>query len=154
VNLHITRDGQTIATPIVEIKNLNSFRSVEKALLYEADRQYKEWLEDGKTIKDAPKTTRGWNDDLEETKVQREKETAADHRHFRAPELAPVVVDATWLEGGRRSIGELPFNRRKRFEAEYGLSAYDANVLVEQGQDVADYYDAVASSTGEYKLAS
>ena len=66
----------------------------------------------------------------------------------------PVVVDAAWLERVRSSIGELPFARRKRFEADYGLSAYDANVLVEQGQDVADYYDAVAKATGEYKLAS
>jgi aspartyl-tRNA(Asn)/glutamyl-tRNA(Gln) amidotransferase subunit B len=154
VNLHITHDGKTIATPIVEIKNLNSFRSVEKALLYEADRQYKQWLKDGKTIKDAPKTTRGWDDDLEQTKPQREKETAADYRYFPEPDLVPVVVDAAWLDRVRRSIGELPFARRKRFESEYGLSPYDANVLVEQGQDVAEYFDAVARETGEYKLAS
>src|SRR5689334_8355093 len=85
VNLHITRDGETIATPIVEIKNLNSFRSVEKALLFEAERQFRQWQEDGNTIKDAPKTTRGWDDDLEETKPQREKETAADYRYFPEP---------------------------------------------------------------------
>jgi aspartyl-tRNA(Asn)/glutamyl-tRNA(Gln) amidotransferase subunit B len=154
VNLHITRDGKTIATPIVEIKNLNSFRSVEKALLFEADRQYREWQKDGKTIKDAPKTTRGWDEDAEETKIQREKETAADYRYFPEPDLVPVVVDAAWLDRVRRSIGELPSARRKRFEGEYGVSPYDANVLVEQGQDVADYYDAVARATGEYKLAS
>ncbi len=154
VNLHITRDGKTIATPIVEIKNLNSFRAVEKALLYEADRQYEEWQKTGKTIKDAPKTTRGWDDDDEVTKPQREKETAADYRYFPEPDLVPVVVDAAWLDRVRQSVGELPFARRQRFEFEYGLSPYDANVLVEQGQDVADYYDAVARATGEYKLAS
>ena len=94
VNLHIHKDGQKIATPIVEIKNLNSFRSVEKALIHEAERQYNKWREDGKTINDAPKTTRGWNDVDEVTKPQREKETAADYRYFPEPDLVPVVVDA------------------------------------------------------------
>ncbi|QEH33375.1 Aspartyl/glutamyl-tRNA(Asn/Gln) amidotransferase subunit B [Aquisphaera giovannonii] len=154
VNLHIRKDGQTIATPIAEIKNLNSFRAVEKALHYEAERQYRKWQEDGKTIKDAPKTTRGWNDVEEVTKPQREKETAADYRYFPEPDLVPVVVDDAWLERVRASIGELPAARRERFETQYGLPPYDANVLVEQGQDVADYYDQVAGATGEYKLAS
>ena len=154
VNLHIHKDGRKIATPIVEIKNLNSFRAVEKALLHEVERQYEKWQEDGLTINDAPKTTRGWNDVEEVTKPQREKETAADYRYFPEPDLVPVVVDEPWLSRIRESIGELPGPRRDRFESEYGLSAYDANVLVEQGQDVADYYDAVARATGESKLAS
>jgi aspartyl-tRNA(Asn)/glutamyl-tRNA(Gln) amidotransferase subunit B len=64
------------------------------------------------------------------------------------------VVDAAWQERVRASIGELPAARRRRFETEYGLSAYDANVLVEQGQDVADYYDAVSRACGDPKLAS
>ena len=154
VNLHIAKDGRTIATPIVEIKNLNSFRAVEKALTFEVDRQYRKWLADGLTIKDAPKTTRGWNDVEEVTKPQREKETAADYRYFPEPDLVPVVVDVPWQDRVRASIGELPATRRHRFEIDYGLSPYDANVLVEQGQDVADYYDAVAKDTGEFKLAS
>jgi aspartyl-tRNA(Asn)/glutamyl-tRNA(Gln) amidotransferase subunit B len=154
VNLHIDVDGKTVATPIVEIKNLNSFSAVERALKHEAERQYAKWRDDGKTIKDAPKTTRGWDDDAGKTFPQREKETAADYRYFPEPDLVPVVVDAAWLDRVRASIGELPGARRKRFETEYGLSPYDANVLVEQGQEVADYYDAVAGSTGEYKLAS
>jgi aspartyl-tRNA(Asn)/glutamyl-tRNA(Gln) amidotransferase subunit B len=73
VNLHISKDGATIATPIVEIKNLNSFRAVEKALIHEVERQFNQWRIDGKTIKDAPKTTRGWSDVEEVTKPQREK---------------------------------------------------------------------------------
>jgi aspartyl-tRNA(Asn)/glutamyl-tRNA(Gln) amidotransferase subunit B len=154
VNLHIHRDGRTIATPIVEIKNLNSFRAVEKALAHEADRQYQKWLQDGLTIQDAPKTTRGWSDVEEVTKPQREKETAADYRYFPEPDLVPVVVDNAWLDRVRASIGELPRQRRQRLEADYGLSPYDANVLVEQGQEVADYFDAVARATSEYKLAS
>lgn len=154
VNLHINDNGKTVATPIVEIKNLNSFSAVEKAIKHEAERQFAKWKEDGKTIKDAPKTTRGWDDEARATKPQREKETAADYRYFPEPDLVPVVVDDEWLKKVRASIGELPYARRERFEKDYGLSAYDANVLVEQGQDVADYYDAVAKATGEYKLAS
>ena len=154
VNLHIDSGGKTVATPIVEIKNLNSFRAVEKALYYEATRQYEAWKADGKTIKDAPKTTRGWNDADGSTKPQREKETAADYRYFPEPDLVPVVVDEAWIARVRASIGELPAARRARFEKDYGLSPYDANVLVEQGEDVADYFDAVAKATGESKLAS
>ena len=154
VNIHIDHEGRTIATPIVEIKNLNSFRSVERSIQYEADRQYAQWKLDGKTIKDAPKQTRGWNDADGVTKPQREKETAADYRYFPEPDLVPVVVDEAWVARVKASIGELPAARRRRFSAEYGLSDYDANVLVEQGQDVADYYDAVAKATGSYKLAS
>ena len=154
VNIHIEQDGKTIATPIVEIKNLNSFRSVERAIQYEAERQYDQWKKDGKTIKDAPKQTRGWSDPEGITKAQREKETAADYRYFPEPDLVPVVVDEAWIARVKASIGELPAERRRRFAAEYGLSDYDANVLVEQGQDVADYYDAVARATGAYKLAS
>ncbi|WP_435006282.1 Asp-tRNA(Asn)/Glu-tRNA(Gln) amidotransferase subunit GatB [Tundrisphaera lichenicola] len=154
VNIHIEKDGKTIATPIVEIKNLNSFRSVERSIAYEAERQFARWKEDGKTIKDAPKQTRGWSDPEGITKPQREKETAADYRYFPEPDLVPVVVDEAWVARVRASIGELPAERRRRFSSEYGLSDYDANVLVEQGQDVADYFDAVAKATGAYKLAS
>jgi aspartyl-tRNA(Asn)/glutamyl-tRNA(Gln) amidotransferase subunit B len=154
VNLHIDVDGKTVATPIVEIKNLNSFRSVERALAYEAERQFKKWQEDGLTIHDAEKETRGWSDPEGISKPQRTKETAADYRYFPEPDLVPVVVDDAWIGRIKSSIGELPSRRRQRFEAEYGLSPYDANVLVEQGEDVADYYDAVAGATGEYKLAS
>ena len=154
VNIHVESDGKTIATPIVEIKNLNSFRSVERSIQYEAERQYAKWKKDGLTINDAPKQTRGWNDPEGVTKVQREKETAADYRYFPEPDLVPVVVDQPWIDRIRASIGELPAQRRARFESEFGLSAYDANVLVEQGQDVADYFDSVVKATGESKLAS
>lgn len=155
VNLHIrTDDGTKIATPIVEIKNMNSFSAVEKALHYEVERQFEKWKDDGLTINDAHKETRGWSDPDGITKPQRQKETAADYRYFPEPDLVPVEVDDAWIARLREEIGELPMARRSRFESEYGLSAYDANVLVEQGQDVADYFDAVARETGEAKLAS
>ena len=154
VNLHIEDNGATIATPIVEVKNLNSFRSVERAIGHEAERQLAEWKKTGKTINDAPKQTRGWSEPDGVTKPQREKETAADYRYFPEPDLVPVVVDEAWVSRVRETIGELPTARRTRFETDYGLSPYDANVLVEQGQDVSDYFDEVVRSTGEAKLAS
>src|SRR5262245_8029909 len=115
VNVHIEVDGKKVATPIVEIKNLNSFRSVERALAYEAERQYRQWQEDGLTIHDAPKETRGWSDPEGVTKTQRRKETAADYRYFPEPDLVPVVVDQEWLARVQASIGELPSKRRQRF---------------------------------------
>ena len=154
INLHIPHEGKTVATPIVEIKNLNSFRAVERALLYEAERQLAAWKTTGKTIDDAPKETRGWNDPEGVTKPQRQKETAADYRYFPEPDLVPVVVDDAWVERVRATIGELPTQRRLRFETDFGLSPYDANVLVEQGEEVADYFDSVVKATGEAKLAS
>jgi aspartyl-tRNA(Asn)/glutamyl-tRNA(Gln) amidotransferase subunit B len=154
VNLHIDTPAGKVATPIVEIKNLNSFRSVERALNFEVERQYAKWKEDGLTIKDAPKETRGWSDPDGVTKLQREKETAADYRYFPEPDLLPVVVDDAWVERLKAEIGELPRQRRQRFESAFGLSEYDANVLVEQGKDVADYFDAVVSRTDQYKMAS
>jgi aspartyl-tRNA(Asn)/glutamyl-tRNA(Gln) amidotransferase subunit B len=154
INLHITKDGGKVATPIVEIKNLNSFRSVERALEYEAQRQYEKWQRDGLTIAEAPKETRGWSDPEGITKPQRQKETAADYRYFPEPDLVPVVVDQAWLGRVKESIGELPHARRRRFESVHGLSAYDANVLVEQGQSVGDYFEAVVKLMCEPKLAS
>ena len=108
VNLHIEKDGKTIATPIVEIKNLNSFRSVKRALQYEETRQFAKWKQDGLTIHDAHKETRGWNDPEGVTKPQRTKETAADYRYFPEPDLVPVVVDEPWIARIKKTVGELP----------------------------------------------
>ena len=155
VNLHIKKDGETIATPIVEIKNLNSFRAVEKALIYEAERQYKQWLADGRSIKDAPKTTRGWNDVDEVTKPQREKESLADYRYFPEPDLVPVEVDAAWLERIRASVGELPAARRKRFESQYGLVCRMMQTFSSsKGRTSPIISTLLLESTEEYKLAS
>ncbi len=144
----------SVATPIVEIKNLNSFRSVERAIQYEAQRQFAQWKADGVTISPTNKQTRGWNEEEGVTKLQRTKETAADYRYFPEPDLVPVVVDEVWLERIRGRIGELPQARRGRFRDTFGLSEYDAGVLVEQGRDTADYFEEVVRLSGEPKLAS
>src|SRR5262249_40031902 len=98
VNLHILQpDGQTAATPIVEVKNLNSFGGVERAMKYEAQRQLEEFERTGKKLGEAPKATAGWNESRGVTVVQRRKEEASDYRYFPEPDLVPVEVDAAWM---------------------------------------------------------
>ena len=99
VNLHLVGDeGEKIATPIVEIKNMNSFRAVERALTYEAERQYEVWRETGQRIGDVPKQTRGWDDAANVTRGQRHKEESSDYRYFPDPDLVPVTVAAEEVE--------------------------------------------------------
>ncbi len=101
VNLHLDVDGKKIATPIVEVKNMNSFRAVERALDYEVQRQYADWEETGKTIDEEPKTTRGWDDAKERTFAQREKELSADYRYFPDPDLLPIRLPTERIEAAR-----------------------------------------------------
>ncbi len=89
VNLHIHSEGRKIATPIVEIKNLNSFRAVERAITYESQRQFEHWQKTRQEIGDAPKQTRGWDDEAGVTVAQREKEDSSDYRYFPDPDLVP-----------------------------------------------------------------
>jgi aspartyl-tRNA(Asn)/glutamyl-tRNA(Gln) amidotransferase subunit B len=153
VNLHIDKGDERIATPIVEIKNMNSFRAVERALDYEAARQYREWQETGRRLGDAPKQTRGWDDDAGVTRGQRSKEESSDYRYFPDPDLAPVITTADEIEAVRQSLGELPADLRSRLTEGYQLSDYDADVLVNQGGAVVDYYFAVADGSQDSKAA-
>ena len=143
VNLHIPTAGGTaggkIATPIVEVKNMNSFRAVEKALAYEALRQYREWQETGRKMGEAPKQTRGWDEHDEVTRAQRSKEESSDYRYFPDPDLVPVVTTDEEIERIRGSLGELPAQLRLRLEEAWGISAYDSDVLVNQGRALVDY---------------
>ncbi len=154
VNLQITVDGKKIATPIVEVKNMNSFRAVERAIDYEIDRQYDVWEETGKTINDEAKTTRGWDDQKEQTFLQREKEESADYRYFPDPDLLPIRLPIERIESIRSSLGELPTAIRQRLQAQYGIKAYDADVIVNQGPGVIDYFERVATLSGDGRRAS
>ena len=153
VNLHIEKDGKQIATPIVEIKNMNSFRAVERALEYEAPRQYREWQETGRVLGQAAKQTRGWDDVAGVTRGQRSKEESSDYRYFPDPDLTPVITTAAEVDAVRASLGELPAALRTRLEQGYQLSAYDADVLVNQGRPLVDYYLAAADASGDPKSA-
>src|SRR4029077_7177168 len=109
VNIHVPQgDNQFAATPIVEVKNLNSFRAVERAMKYEAQRQYDEFQRTGKKLGEVAKATAGWDDARGVTVVQRRKEEASDYRYFPDPDLAPVEVDAAWLGRIRATLGEFP----------------------------------------------
>jgi aspartyl-tRNA(Asn)/glutamyl-tRNA(Gln) amidotransferase subunit B len=156
VNIHVLQpDGGTAATPIVEVKNLNSFRAVERAMRYEAQRQYEQFQRDGKKWGDAGvhKTTAGWNEAKGVTVVQRRKEEASDYRYFPEPDLSPVAVDAAWLERTRGEMGELPAALRARLARQYGLSPYGASVLTSQGRALAAYFEEVAAKCGDAKAA-
>jgi aspartyl-tRNA(Asn)/glutamyl-tRNA(Gln) amidotransferase subunit B len=153
VNLHIPVGEQLVATPIVEVKNLNSFRAVERAIEYEAGRQYARWQQDGKTIKDAPKQTRGWDDEAGVTKAQREKEESADYRYFPDPDLVPLRITSGMLDEQRSHLGELPAAARQRLQ-QLGLKAYDADVLVSQGKNLLSYFDAVVTAGADPKRTS
>ncbi len=121
----------------VEIKNLNSFRAVLRSVEYEIGRQTA-ILERGGQIE---QETMGWDEARNVTVSQRGKEEAHDYRYFPEPDLPPLVISQEWVESIRRRLPELPDQRRQRFMSEFGLSAYDAGLLVAE-RDVADYFEA------------
>lgn len=127
-----------------EIKNLNSFRGLERAVDFEIQRQSK-LLDEGKLVS---LETRGWLDDQGITVTQRSKEEAHDYRYFPEPDLPPLVVEAAWVEEIRKGMPELPIARLHRFQAQYQLSAYDAEVLTAE-QNTADYFEAALAAAQE-----
>jgi aspartyl-tRNA(Asn)/glutamyl-tRNA(Gln) amidotransferase subunit B len=119
------RGTETFGTR-VEVKNMNSFRSVERAIGFEIERQAVA-LDAGETL---TQDTRGWDENRGETYVMRSKEDSHDYRYFPEPDLPPLRVDAAWLDELRAGLPELPGDRRARYVREFGLSPYDAAVLV------------------------
>ena len=145
INLIITRDGKEYRTPIAEVKNLNSFRALEKSLEYEIQRQLDEFGETGKTIEMGNKTTRGWDDVNEATVLQREKEEAHDYRYFPDPDLLPVEFTEQWLSEIRLRLCELPLKKQVRYIAEYKLSDYDAAVLTAE-RSTAEFFEQTVTT--------
>ncbi len=132
-----------------EIKNLNSFRNVARAIGHEAARQVAVLESGGEVVQE----TLLWNADRNETVSMRSKEEAHDYRYFPEPDLPPLEVDPGWIDDVRRSLPELPAARRQRLAAEYGLPDYDASVLTQQ-RELADYFEAAARDSGNAKAAS
>ncbi|MFC1846426.1 Asp-tRNA(Asn)/Glu-tRNA(Gln) amidotransferase subunit GatB, partial [Chloroflexota bacterium] len=120
----------------VEVKNMNSFRAVYRALEYEASRQRKEMETGGKLVQE----TRGWMEDKGVTVSQRSKEYAHDYRYFPEPDLPPLVFENDWVESIKKDLPELPDAIRMRLMSEYGLSQYDANLLVDS-KAMAQYFE-------------
>jgi aspartyl-tRNA(Asn)/glutamyl-tRNA(Gln) amidotransferase subunit B len=136
------RGSDTLGTRC-EIKNLNSFRFLEKAIEYEARRQI-ELIEDGSKV---VQQTRLYDPDKGETRAMRSKEDAHDYRYFPDPDLPPLVVDEAWIERVRGELPELPEAKKARFMRQYGLAAYDAHSLT-ASREMADYYEATAAALG------
>ena len=137
-NVSIRRRGATEYGTRIEVKNMNSFRSVERAIAFEVDRQAAA-LDAGEPLM---QETRGWSDDRGATYHMRSKETSDDYRYFPEPDLPPLHVDRTWLERLAAAMPELPAARRERFTSTFSLSAYDAAVLVAD-RDAATLFEAV-----------
>ena len=140
-NVSVRRMGQTEFGAKVEVKNMNSFRSVERALRYEEQRQRSQ-LEAGKRI---PQETRGWVDVQGVTTGQRTKEQAHDYRYFPEPDLPPLAVSESMIGEVRERIPELPAVRRQRFIESYGLSSSEAAILTSE-RSLANYFESVAGA--------
>lgn len=149
VNVSVRKAGAEKLGTKVEIKNINSFRFIEKAIEYEVDRQIDAIDRGEKIIQE----TRLWDPDKNRTVSMRTKEDAQDYRYFPDPDLLPIRLPRDLIEKIRTTLPELPLARASRFVFEHGLPAYDAGVLTTEKR-LADFYEAVAKVSGNYKAAS
>jgi aspartyl-tRNA(Asn)/glutamyl-tRNA(Gln) amidotransferase subunit B len=143
-NISVRPKGSDVLNTRVEIKNLNSFRALERATAFEIERQSK-ILANGGVVE---QETLGWNEAKETTYSQRSKEDAHDYRYFPEPDLPPLVVDESWLERVRAGLPELPRAKYLRFIEQYGLTEYDADVLTSD-KAVAEYFEYAVKSKKE-----
>ncbi|WP_444929989.1 Asp-tRNA(Asn)/Glu-tRNA(Gln) amidotransferase subunit GatB [Microbulbifer sp. SSSA002] len=148
-NVSVRLKGEEKLGTRTELKNINSFRFVERAIKVEAERQI-DILEDGGTI---TQETRLYDADKNETRSMRSKEVANDYRYFPCPDLLPVALTDEYVEQLRSILPELPDAKAARFQTEYQLSAYDADQLTQERAS-ADYFETVSKSCGESKLAA
>ncbi|TXS96377.1 Asp-tRNA(Asn)/Glu-tRNA(Gln) amidotransferase subunit GatB [Parahaliea maris] len=149
INISLRPKGSETLGTRAEIKNVNSFRFVEKAIQHEIERQ-SDILEDGGKV---VQETRLYDADRNETRPMRSKEVANDYRYFPEPDLLPVVLDEAFIEDLRATLPELPREKRERFVSQYGLGEYDAGVLA-ASRALANYFEAVASDAGDAKIAA
>ncbi|MSR78166.1 MAG: Asp-tRNA(Asn)/Glu-tRNA(Gln) amidotransferase subunit GatB [Candidatus Omnitrophica bacterium] len=148
-NVSVRPVGQEKFGTRTEIKNLNSFKAVQKAIEYEIKRQV-EMIEAGEKVS---QETRLWNDDTGKTALMRSKEQAHDYRYFPEPDLVPFSIAQEFIEGLRKNLPELPQARTNRFTKDFGLSPYDAAVLVQE-KKLGDYFEACVKEKANSKLAS
>ncbi|MDG1944750.1 MAG: Asp-tRNA(Asn)/Glu-tRNA(Gln) amidotransferase subunit GatB [Halioglobus sp.] len=149
VNISLRPKGSLTLGTRAEIKNVNSFRFVEKAIHHEFERQADILESGGKIVQE----TRLYDSDRDETRSMRSKEVANDYRYFPEPDLLPIVIDDAYIEAVSNSLPELPGEKRDRFSTHYGLSKYDASVLSDS-RPLADYFESVATGCGDAKIAA
>ena len=148
-NVSVRPAGESRLGTRCEIKNLNSFRFLERAIEFEARRQI-ELIEDGGTV---VQETRLYDAERDETRPMRSKEDAMDYRYFPDPDLLPVAIASEWIEQVRRSLPELPAATRERFVRDYGLPMVDAQTLT-ASRELAQYYEALAAQVADKKVAA
>lgn len=148
-NISIRPEGSKEFGTKVEVKNMNSFKAVEKAIEYEIRRQMETLSDGGKLIQQ----TRLWDADREVTRSMRSKEYAHDYRYFPDPDLLPLAIDEKWIEEIQASLPELPEARKERFVTQYGLPLYDAELLTSR-RDIADYFEAAVKIHSNPKAIS
>ena len=153
INVIIQKDGQTFKTPVVEIKNLNSFKAVHGAIQHEHERQIEQWLSDGKVMGARAKSTRGWDDANLVTTPQREKEDEDEYRYFPDPDLCAVVVSDEMLKRIKGKLVELPLSRLSRYISELGLKELDAQALIDEPATTR-FFEAVLTAGADAKGTS
>jgi aspartyl-tRNA(Asn)/glutamyl-tRNA(Gln) amidotransferase subunit B len=136
-NVSIRPMGEQKLGTRTELKNLNSFKHVEKAIVYEISRQQETLLDGGKIVQE----TRLWDPDKNKSTSMRGKEEAHDYRYFPDPDLLPLVIDTEWIQSIKKSLPELPDQKKKRFMEEFKLPSYDAGLLTSD-RELADYFEA------------
>jgi len=151
VNLEVSDGKSKFYTPLVEIKNINSFRFVKKAIDFEVDRQFKEFLEIKIEKQKGNKTTRGWDEKKGITFLQRAKEEANDYRYFPEPDIPLIGWSDRDIRNWKLEIGkyELPWDKKKRFISQYGLSEYQARILTQDKKTAGYYEECVRIANGK-----
>ncbi len=149
VNISIRPLGQTEFGTKVEIKNMNSFSAIQKAIEYEINRQT-DMLDNNKTIS---QETRLWNEASQETISMRKKEGSSDYRYFPEPDLPPIEILSNQLEIWNKELPELPASKRQRYKGIFGLSSYDARILSDD-RDIAEYFEETVSNGTDAKLVA
>ncbi len=148
-NVSVRAAGEAAFGTRTEIKNINSFRFLERAIQFEVERQIEVIESGGRVVQE----TRLYDPDRDETRAMRTKEEANDYRYFPDPDLLPVEIDAAFIADATADLPELPGAMRERFQRDYGLSEYDANLLT-ASRELADFFETVARETGAPKLAA
>lgn len=148
-NISVRKKGEEKLGKKTEIKNINSFKFVEKALEYEMERQIQTILEGGEIIQE----TRLFDPVSGKTRSMRSKEEAHDYRYFPEPDLLPLIISQEWIEEIKKEIPEMPLERKMRFMRDYNLTPYDAGILTED-REIADYYEKVIKCGTDPKKAS
>ena len=150
INLKVFENGKEYRTPISEIKNMNSFRTVRDACAYEVQRQLEEFKTDRQEYSADFKRTMGWDEPSGKTVIQRTKNSALDYRFMREPDIPSLMLSREYIDSVCKTVGELPAAKRERFKKEYGLSQFDVETLTTE-RSLAEWFEAAAAQTKDPK---